>query len=768
MSNILYNLFENFEKKRKYLEEIVSNEFLAEDPEMPAEELEGYVKVVLEAFYRSDPVCVKSKGKKTPYINTVLLFWQNDSFDPGSDVEKTHDLLKDYNTRKLSGHLVDPIENFPTFGDLYEYLKKDTTPDNKYETYLNLVYSNDKYNMWLITDWADGQRAFKDSGWCVQHESNFKNLYHPNEYFMVTHKGNNKRAALIHFNSRQVKDVKDDPLTVANTKYYDPKILDLLIGWAMDHPNPYKIFELLPLESSLTDTQQKFIKNQILESIHNTSNNPIDFVIATSGLSLIQNPDPIYQEIINSLPTPTTDQVIDKLDELIENNVGVFNNSPRHMENILDFHKEIFVNSGIAQVVATIIINSDANNPVYAKASGYLVKMYMALGAPSDAFNDSIIKNALTKIVESEETILDENASDDLLAFYFRAALDTDNFNSLKHTVGIIFKSNEKLSNVVLRLLCTKVESRISIDFTGTQEKINPEWPLGKLLAFSQSNREYITSIAKKSPFVDANIYIKYCTDQLIEDKDVTRILSNLPESATFAYSAAGYRALNDNHYNMFTVPKPEFQGNLNNSVDMKGIFRPANASTIQEFLKGDIRKLYTITFGNYIRTFNLEKIASKYGESIMESFDPAEYGDWSTLLQIAIKIQPVMFLTKLHLGKTYTNVGGVLGIKMDDLNMLFDSQLIEDKDIDAVYDMHEFLDVEWEYVFLIPKAGSVSMLFIGKATKNNAYTRVDNRQNVAYFVKNYSGGSNTMRYVYHIRGREIYENSEISKLNRN
>jgi ubiquinone biosynthesis protein COQ9 len=757
MSSILYNLFENFEKKRKYLEDIVSAEVLQWNPEMLAEDLERYIKVVMDALYKADPVCVKTKGKKTPYVNIALKFWQNDSFNPEEDVEKTHDLFKDYNSKKMSGHLLDPIESFDTFGDLYEYLQADSTPDKFYDTYLNKIYETDKYKMFLITEWEDGKRAFRDSGWCVQREAMFKTMYHPNEYFMITDHKNNRKA-LLHFNSRQLKNVFDQTFTTEN-KEYDSKVIDLIIGWTQTDPNPFKIFQLLPMEGSFTDEQKNFIASKVIQEVNSPSNNPVDFILLNSA-SINVPTEGIYANILNSIRVPTQQEVIERLDELITNKIGVYN-TPKYggpREDYIDFSVEVFTKGEIPKAVAEIVLQNDSSDPTYVKASEYLIQMYMALYAPPGEYSDPTIQEALNKIAFSENSILSEDSTKDMFAFYFRMALENNDEANLKHIIGLIFKSDEEFANEILRLLCLKVESRISIDNTGTQEKIDPSWPLGKLLSFSQRNREFITSIAKKSTKINCNVYIKFCTDQLIQDKDVTRILSTISESATFKYSDSMFRGLNDNHFQMFSIPKPEFQGNLNN---VKAATILPESSNIVEFLKGDVKGLYTITFGNYIRAFKLEKLAGQSADAIMASFNPADHGDWATLLRATSANCPINFLTKLHLGKSYTNVGGVLGIKVEDINMVFDSQLIEEQDISAIYDIYEDLGVEWDCVYLIPKNNTVSLLFIGTPKKNTTFTRVDNKQNVAYFVKNYTSGA-VNRYVYHMHGREVWGNSKI------
>jgi hypothetical protein len=219
-----YLLSENWEKKLPHLRASIEAHLLQwtyhqKLKQTTPEAFEQQVDDILIGIYNSDPVCLKTNGKKTPFANLIWLWRKNDSIIFPEDTQKVRALIQQYRDRKTRGEILDPIEEFKMFGDLYVYLKENEEAQ-EYGEYLDLVGESGLWRVYKISEWPQAQKALKDSSWCVKHFPNFdSNSYTPKVFFLVCSKKDNekstkeKRFALIHIQSNQIHNTKSKDIS---------------------------------------------------------------------------------------------------------------------------------------------------------------------------------------------------------------------------------------------------------------------------------------------------------------------------------------------------------------------------------------------------------------------------------------------------------------------------------------------------------------------------------------------------------------------------
>lgn len=218
-----YLLKENWEKKKPFLKDSVIaratkehtyKKMQKDDPQAFDDFIEGYLK----SLYECDPVCVKTKGKKTPFVNVIWSWAESEDIRLPEDTRKVNEILQAYRDLKTSGEILKPVEEFKTFGSLWEYIKG-VEPQQDYSEYLNLVGVSGLWRVYKITQWTQAQKALKDSSWCVQYFNNFDSDYYtPKVFFLVCRRDNEestkeKRFALIHVQSGQIHNTSSKDIS---------------------------------------------------------------------------------------------------------------------------------------------------------------------------------------------------------------------------------------------------------------------------------------------------------------------------------------------------------------------------------------------------------------------------------------------------------------------------------------------------------------------------------------------------------------------------
>ena len=190
---------ENLEKKRKYLEKKLKDQ---DNPDQ-----------IIDWIAQTDPVAVKSRNRKTPFVNQILDWYLDGKIRLPEDIETTRETLQKYNEAKQHGQ-TKPIDEYNSPGNLSKDLDLYSDKKEGYDANATLIDQDDEFKLYRIDDWDQGSICFADSGWCVQHENMF-NEYNP-PYYMVTK--DNKRYVLMHKESNQIKDIHNVTLSLEQAK----------------------------------------------------------------------------------------------------------------------------------------------------------------------------------------------------------------------------------------------------------------------------------------------------------------------------------------------------------------------------------------------------------------------------------------------------------------------------------------------------------------------------------------------------------------------
>lgn len=144
------------------------------------------------------------------------------------DSEKVIELFKKFDKIKLRSDVdkaKKDIQKYNSVGELYDFVRsfnKAKVDDDSISYGENeLLFTHlRKFDVIKISDYEDGKPLLQDSNWCVQHESRFKRYGAP-YYLIVLNDGKRiERLALLHFNSKQFKDINDDAID-SNVEFYD-------------------------------------------------------------------------------------------------------------------------------------------------------------------------------------------------------------------------------------------------------------------------------------------------------------------------------------------------------------------------------------------------------------------------------------------------------------------------------------------------------------------------------------------------------------------
>lgn len=246
LRSVLLN--ENVEKKKpfllpeikKYILNQYKKEYLDNLPDKEKEEFESNVNSSAEEVYEyiceTDPVANRSGGKKSPFINQILKWWKENSIIFPEDIQTVSETLNKYNELANTGKIKQPLTDFRTPGDLREKIDEILGIDKNPNEYpVEVVATNGNIKLYRINKFdAEGDICFANSGWCVQHKHMFDTYKPP--YYMATEMrdGKEKRLALMHVDSKQIKDVHDRQVSGDIVEKIKPFVLELFKGKLVD------------------------------------------------------------------------------------------------------------------------------------------------------------------------------------------------------------------------------------------------------------------------------------------------------------------------------------------------------------------------------------------------------------------------------------------------------------------------------------------------------------------------------------------------------
>jgi hypothetical protein len=206
-------LYENIEKKKPYIIQTLTDAGIKDQDN------------IISYIVKADPIASKSGGKKTPFVNLILKWLINNKIKFPEDIKTVSEVLGKANDLVNNKGVKLDINNYESPGDLRKDVneKLGVVEKGAYD-YLELVDQIPGFKLYKINNWEEGEIAFKDSGWCAQHKEHFDHYKPP--YFMVV-TDSDKRYALIHKDSKQIKDVHDNSLTIDKATPIKKFILEL-------------------------------------------------------------------------------------------------------------------------------------------------------------------------------------------------------------------------------------------------------------------------------------------------------------------------------------------------------------------------------------------------------------------------------------------------------------------------------------------------------------------------------------------------------------
>jgi hypothetical protein len=250
------------------------------------------IESILESIQKCDPVSSKTKGKKSPFTEQIVNWYVNNKIRLPEDENTVKDTLQQYS--KFKGKIKKKVDKFNSPGDLRKELEQyiDSPDEQSYDDIAKVVASDNGYKMYQIDDFdKQGKVCFKDSGWCVQQESMFDSYKPP--YFMVV-KGN-KRYALLHKDSYQLKDVHDSSLTVEQAK----PIMGLIVKVFPEYKFEGDLENLISLFDLTEEEQLEAFKSNVyaIEYIDNPSEAVQLEAVKQDGsaIEFVDNPSEVMQ-----------------------------------------------------------------------------------------------------------------------------------------------------------------------------------------------------------------------------------------------------------------------------------------------------------------------------------------------------------------------------------------------------------------------------------------------------------------------------------------
>ncbi len=265
----------NLKTEEKDIKEFLDRTFSFENDKYQINGEQLSLQDVLKYLDLSDPISVSTNSKQIQFDKVILNWWFHGK-KPDEDTDYIFRTLKRFMGAQAKNiKLPKKAIEYDTPGEMDKDLDKVLPRD---ETELAKNYPGDvvkidgDYVLRKISTWEEAQQCFKDSGWCVQNKNMFDSYKPP--YFMITHKepnGTEKRVALAHKDSEQLKDVKDDPLPYSIGKEFLP-LIDYIFNLqktvfynSADDDRDENINDLYPYYKNRVNINSKLSNNQLAE-----------------------------------------------------------------------------------------------------------------------------------------------------------------------------------------------------------------------------------------------------------------------------------------------------------------------------------------------------------------------------------------------------------------------------------------------------------------------------------------------------------------------
>jgi hypothetical protein len=227
------SLEENIEKKMPYLVKTLQKGF----PDWTETNIKSFIELVKHV----DPIAKKTNGDKTPFINQIITWYIHKKIRLPEDGTTVRDVLMKYIEHK---NKLKDISHYSSPGEIrkaVEDIEGEKKENKDYEANAFLEFTEGNMKVYRISTWEQGKICFADSGWCVQQQNYFEDYQPP--YFMVTEvrNGQEKRLALIHRGSFQIKDVHDDPIVAPEEIAKLKPVIDKLFSHINDQIKQGKV-----------------------------------------------------------------------------------------------------------------------------------------------------------------------------------------------------------------------------------------------------------------------------------------------------------------------------------------------------------------------------------------------------------------------------------------------------------------------------------------------------------------------------------------------
>jgi len=180
------------------------------------------------------------------------------------DIDKTKQILKQYDILKRSSNFPQEYKDinvFETYGQLSKVISE-LSKESKTSVFdfgnNEVIYNKDNIQIIELLNYEKAYPLLEDTGWCVK-DKHYFNDYYPPYYVFIK---DNKKFALLHFDSHQFKDVHDDPIVAGNmTKPVVDAFFDLfnILGVPLSVKNDFNVMTKINKEL-LTEEHQNEIK----------------------------------------------------------------------------------------------------------------------------------------------------------------------------------------------------------------------------------------------------------------------------------------------------------------------------------------------------------------------------------------------------------------------------------------------------------------------------------------------------------------------------
>jgi hypothetical protein len=163
----------------------------------------------------------------------------NKSVNLPEDSEKLEELLNKYTINKRKPDFPSDgknINRFKSFGDLWgvveNYINKDSEEIDEGMGNNKIIYNNSPWMIVELNNFNESQCITKKSGWCIKGEEAWNDYKPP--FFVLYYRG--KKFGLVHFETEQIKDISDEPITRVD----DPKGIKKAFDWLNKNYNNNK------------------------------------------------------------------------------------------------------------------------------------------------------------------------------------------------------------------------------------------------------------------------------------------------------------------------------------------------------------------------------------------------------------------------------------------------------------------------------------------------------------------------------------------------